>query len=422
MTKETKYTCPMTLILPEGATDDTDSRILLLNDPKDARPRRYFFSPPKGLFDFTKIGVPSIDPRSILFAPNAVHNELPADQAAKTGEGSDIPSGYTSNKADIMVATPTDVLFHMLPMLQSSLVRSKRDTGKGLFLSLDDLFDGAEGAGRNKQLKYVISNEIYRPVLEKRLGSICDTVDAGDEKMFRLSEDKVVQVIVGKARRMVAQGLPSSMEEKFVARLLEVPVLSIKREESNVTFATQSSSIGVDDSQQPKTLDSQDSSVSSAPSTIVSDASSFTTVDTIAEDTAPSGVRELLRLRTAIYFLTASYTNTELTTLIEDKLKSEDSPINFVPLDDHLKHLASLRAEAAASRSFGDFSRKRSNMEDEDAVELRAEKKRKLEEEEKKKKAAMSRGVRDLKKVDVKGMKKMSDFFSKKPASTKANS
>ena len=41
------------------------------------------------------------------------------------------------------------------------------------------------------------------------------------------------------------------------------------------------------------------------------------------------------------------------------------------------------------------------------------EEKRKKEEEEKKAKAQESRGVRDLKKVNTTGMKKMSDFFGK---------
>lgn len=61
------------------------------------------------------------------------------------------------------------------------------------------------------------------------------------------------------------------------------------------------------------------------------------------------------------------------------------------------------------------FSRKR-GIEDDVEAEERAEKKRKLEEEEKRKKASQSRGVKELSKVDVKGMKKMSSFFTKMPA------
>ncbi|KAJ4160514.1 hypothetical protein NW754_003633 [Fusarium falciforme] len=57
-----------------------------------------------------------------------------------------------------------------------------------------------------------------------------------------------------------------------------------------------------------------------------------------------------------------------------------------------------------------DYSRKRDRDEEEDEARV---KKRKAE-EEKKKKSMESRGVRELKKVNTKGMKKMSDFFKKK--------
>ena len=40
--------------------------------------------------------------------------------------------------------------------------------------------------------------------------------------------------------------------------------------------------------------------------------------------------------------------------------------------------------------------------------------KRKKDEEDKRQKAGESRGVKNLKKVNVTGMKKMSDFFKKK--------
>ena len=100
-------------------------------------------------------------------------------------------------------------------------------------------------------------------------------------------------------------------------------------------------------------------------------------------------------------------------------LDSEKSSVDFAPLKTHLAHLAELRAEAATSRSLGDFSRKR-NLDDEDFNETREEKKRKLAEEEKRKRAGESMGVRALKKVDVSGMKKMSAFFTK--AAPKAKS
>ena len=52
--------------------------------------------------------------------------------------------------------------------------------------------------------------------------------------------------------------------------------------------------------------------------------------------------------------------------------------------------------------------------EDDETIEIRAEKKRKKEEEDNRKKAGVSMGLRKLQKVNTSGMKKMSDFFKKK--------
>ncbi|KAH0391702.1 hypothetical protein KCU89_g14234, partial [Aureobasidium melanogenum] len=61
------------------------------------------------------------------------------------------------------------------------------------------------------------------------------------------------------------------------------------------------------------------------------------------------------------------------------------------------------------------ISRKRSTMNDEEAEEREATKRRKKEEEEAKKKN-MSRGVKQLGKVNTTGMMKLSSFFTKAPA------
>ena len=80
----------------------------------------------------------------------------------------------------------------------------------------------------------------------------------------------------------------------------------------------------------------------------------------------------------------------------------------FAPLEAHLSSIAALKSEALSLRSLSDnISRKR-------AVELDEEKKRKKEEEAIKKKNE-GRGVKQLKKVDTSGMKKMSSFFTVKP-------
>jgi hypothetical protein len=119
----------------------------------------------------------------------------------------------------------------------------------------------------------------------------------------------------------------------------------------------------------------------------------------------------LQRISVALEFMKESYLPSALSSRIDELLASQDSPLDLKPLTNRLKELATLRAEAIASRGVSDFSRKR-GLDDEE-VENRAETKRRKEEEEKKAKASESRGVRDLKKVNTTGMKKMSDFFGK---------
>lgn len=129
---------------------------------------------------------------------------------------------------------------------------------------------------------------------------------------------------------------------------------------------------------------------------------------------APEGVAELLRLRTAFLFICSNYLPSHLSSTLKKSLSSPASPIDFTPLDTHLDHLAKLRQEAFAARSVGDYSRKRALEEDDETLEIRAEKKRKKEEEEKRKKTGLSVGLKKLQKVNTNGMKKMSDFFKKK--------
>ena len=87
----------------------------------------------------------------------------------------------------------------------------------------------------------------------------------------------------------------------------------------------------------------------------------------------------------------------------------------FAPLEAHLSSIAALKSEALSLRSLSDnISRKRAVELDEEKIAEREEKKRKKEEEAIKKKNE-GRGVKQLKKVDTSGMKKMSSFFTVKP-------
>jgi hypothetical protein len=250
------------------------------------------------------------------------------------------------------------------------------------------------------------------------MAAVCDTVDAGDETMYRLSEDKLLAVLAHKCKAMVEKGLPASMEEELVRKALETPLLSVTRGE--VSQDHELSNEG--DTATPKS-DTESQTAASAASSSAAEASEASTAVTTPEKEAPhaieapEGVAHLLRLRTALMFICASYIQPSTSALLFAKAVaptpgSASSFPDFGPLDKHLKYLEKLRAEALAARSIGEsFSRKREYDED---GESRAEKKRKKEEEEKLKKKNESRGVRELKKVNTTGMKKMSDFFKKK--------
>jgi len=264
------------------------------------------------------------------------------------------------------------------------------------------------------------------------MAAICDIVDAGDEKMYRLSQQKLLAMLLSKAERMATEGLPASMEEKYVRAVLEVPIMSVKRETSDLDNATETAPVPVIEGEKPTEYQSQSSAQSpgtTTPSTAINDSQASTTsISTAASSlalstppeialskpsiTAPEDIPYLLRIRTALTFIFSSYIpphlHKQLQTLLQD-IKSPD----FWPLDAHLSHIASMRSQAQALRSLSDnISRKRGFEGDDEAAEARAEKKRKKEEDEKRKKNE-SRGIKQLKKVDTTGMKKLSTFFGK---------
>jgi len=406
-----KHNTPLKhFILPQGISDD--ARFLLLPHPRDATPKRFLFCPQKGIFEFTQLSAPSTDPRSLLFSAA----EVPVEQENLVEVSGDeehkaISGGYLSREAEVLVAAPFDMAFLLLPMIPSA----KAGPGKALFQPVDDLLEAH--SSRNKHWKYII--DIGRPLVEEAMSRFCDTVEAGDERMYLPSEDKLVQMILQKADAVVANGLPTSLEDKFVSRVLETPFRSIKRDDTTISPTIDETTSDETTSDETGTLAgsfaSQSTAASSASSSVFSQGSATSsTASTAVPDAVPVDVRQLQRLRTIVNFMLFSYVPKDVAPRLQERLCSRHSPVNFEPLEEYLKHIATLRAEAVASMSMSDYNKKRS-AEDIEAAEMRAEKKRKQEEEEKKRKAGESRGVRELRKVDVSGMKKMSDFFAKKP-------
>ena len=346
-------------------------------------------------------------------APARNSNEGGSQDAKSQEEQGGIGGGYVSKTAEMFTVTRIDPLFLLLPGLYAENESAKMGA---LFRSSEDIFDML--GERSKHFGVLVKNEATRQVLERRMGAVCDIVEGGDEKMYRLSEKKLVHTLVEKAKRMHTSGLPKSMEERFIRKALENPMtdhLNLQRTLQEEEIANRESN---PETPTPQSSESQSSTTPSLSTT--SDATRDTTITvpvSASQADAPLEIVSLLRLWTSLSYIMQTYLSATLAKLIDSVLKSPVSPVDFEPLEKHLTHLAHLRAEVVKARSLMDNGRKRNLYdEDDEAAESRAAKKAKKEEEERKKKAGESRGVRDLKKVDTKGMKKLSSFFTKKDA------
>lgn len=406
---------PQLFILPKTAS--SESRIVALQNPRWSKPTRYLACPETGFYEFTRIAAPSSTPRSWLIdgARGVVRNERNDGTEETLSSTSKDFETHIAKDGEIFVATPYDPLFLVLPALAS-------DAGKKrMFLSSDDHIDKLSEA--SPHLPQILRQGNTQKLVEDRMAAVCDTVEAGDESMYRLNEAKLLNEILSKARKLSESGLPKSMEERFVRKPLEAPVLT-RRSQPQLTATTEDPT--TEDSQTPATEKSESqasiSSVETAESATtqasVSTAATTPNAELSEEETitaamtASPEVLSLQRLRVAFNFIASAYLPPSLASALRPGLAAADSQTDFAPLDDYLSKLAKLKAEVLAARAATDYSRKRGldDIEDE-----RAEKRRKKEEEDKRKKAGESRGVKQLKKVNVSGMKKMSDFFKKKP-------
>jgi len=412
---------PKLFILPKDISNE--ARFISLINPRYSTQNRYFVCPEKGFHELTRVAAPKTTPRSWLLASDDDSNP-PRAEAVEDERNDDSSRGYISRNADLFIVTPIDSLFIVLPALVPLPTAKTSEPLKRLFLSGEDYFEKLTSS--SPHLARFLRIRSLRKRLERRMAVVCDMVEAGDEIMFRLSEEKLLNVLLQKARSMVEKGLIPSMEEKLVKRTLELPLLSIKRGEVSSQEGVSEEDIVLADST-PESQDTQttilsiDTAVTSF-SGVSTAATSFSEDATVAQDAkvapptidTPEGIEDLLRLRTAFSFICSKYLAPHVTGILKAALASPGSAVNFAPLETHLAHIAKLRQEAFASRSLGDFSRKRAFDEDEEGGETRAEKKQKKEEEEKRKKAGESRGIKNLKKANISGMKKMSDFFKKK--------
>ncbi|KAG6113362.1 hypothetical protein E4U13_003905 [Claviceps humidiphila] len=400
-------------ILPKAATPE--ARAVTLPHPRSGCPSRYLFCPESGIYEFTKFSAPKHAPTSWLIEPGHGSDENNLD-----GEKEPPRTEVISNGA-MYVATRIDPLFLVLPALVDVKIDKKSDEKKRLFLCSDDHFDKLPQ--QNSHFSDMLRCDAIRTLIESRMEAICDTVDAGDEKMFRLSEKKLLAILIEKARQMGEGGLPPSMEEKFVTKALEAPVLLSRnvamppqpqsKAEDTADAGNSTPGTGASTSLTTPVTESDsslESHASTAPTSFVDEADGVDIASAALQ--ASPDVIALQRLRVAFDFLCSRYIPSAAADLLRIQLAQvEESSVDFAPLTKYMASLAERRAEAVAASSVADYSSKRPR--DEEQGELRQEKKRKLE-EEKKRKANQSRGVRDLKKVNTSGMMKLSHFFKAK--------
>ncbi|KAK4176429.1 putative ribonuclease [Triangularia setosa] len=382
---------PKLLVLPKDAS--SSARIVTLENPRYGKPTRYLVCLETGSFyEFTKVAPPNKStPRSWLLSSTEKESAL---------------ESQTIQSPEIYLATPYDPLFLLLPVLFKPSFSSKTEKQERQYLSLDDYLDLIPNTDRHFSEILTLPNSKIEKAIEVRLSSVCDCVEMGDEKMYRPNDSKLSAVILSKARKM-AENLPSSMEEKFIKKALEAPVMGIVRDQP---AAPPPPTTSLEDSAPPSASESQ-STTGTTPS-VVSTAATTPATELPEPAFAPAitaspAIVTLQRLRISLDFILSSYLPATLSKTIQSALPSD----TFAYLDEYLSKLSKLRSEAAASRSNDINGGKRSRDEDDDE---RLEKKRKMEQEEKVKKANTSRGVKQLAKVDTKGMVKLSAFFKKK--------
>lgn len=229
--------------------------------------------------------------------------------------------GYTLSDGNLYISTQLDPLFLLLPHL---LEKEKH------FLPLDDLLDALPTGW-----EVVLST--HRRVVEGRVRAVCEAIDAGDEKAYRLCLDKTRRVLAGKCQAM-AEALPRSLEEEFVKKLLVKPVTA----PSMVELEVRGDGVELEANGDGVELEAHGDGVGSTPVKKECEGKEGGEKRNTPDETE-AALTHLLRLRV------------------------------------YLSHVKQIRLDSAVARS-GDFSLKHGN--DDEAADAKAEKKRKTEVEE----------------------------------------
>ncbi|KAK8069321.1 hypothetical protein PG994_005937 [Apiospora phragmitis] len=334
---------PKIFILPSKAT--SEARVVSLPNPRYDKPTRYLVCPETGIYEFTRITAPKSTPRSWLIDTSAnistgSEKEEKPDPKKPNGDDSEF-GAYVTKGAELYLATSIDPVFLLLPALVSDEI-ARGEGGKKMFVESDDYFDQLGKA--SPHFSEILRWGSIRQLLESRMATVCDTIDAGGELMYRFSKEKLLAEMLSKAKRMSEKSLPPSMEEKFVAKALEAPVLGLKREDTTTTNLS-ASTPKVDSTESQSSSESTETTTShiseaSTTATSVADEATAAASALKASMQASPKVTQLQRLRVAFSFVCSSYFLPSQVSQLKQQLLEQKELVDFSPLDDYLAQVA----------------------------------------------------------------------------------
>lgn len=394
-----------------------DVTVITLPHPSSHTLSHYLLHSVSGLHEIRRVAYPLSVPRSWLITPDMpqtedsylikesveeegvggrkeeeLEKEKEEDQEREKGKGNErdwLGQGQVVPDSSLYICTPIDPLFLFVEHL----------TAMTHYLPLDDIIDPLIESSSHwgKALEPGTGSEA---LIKSRIRSICDQVDAGGEPSYRLSKSKLLRAFAGKCEAMIAgNGLPGTMEDEFVRKVLAKPIGSNSAhlmEGKGENKEENELEKGYEPTQELPTDNSFDRTINSSPST------------TTITPPIPTEITHLQRIRVASQYL-STYLPPQLAKEFSAHL---EITYDFTPLDIYLSDLAKLKHELSFYRA-GNFSMK-SSIEEQEGAGMNKKRKREEEEQEKKRKRNLSTGVRNLAKVDTKGMAKMTSFFKKK--------
>ncbi|KAI5837281.1 ribonuclease H2, subunit B [Morchella snyderi] len=361
---------PRVFLLPKNDTA-TPLTVVTLPHPRTSVPTRFLVHESTGLYEITKIVPAAGAPRSWLLTPDP-----------DSPDSSDwLGTGHTIADATLYLATPYDPLFLLLPRL---LPRVPAHTG-ALFRPLDDLLDGlSEGEGGadedGSHWAAVLRVQRCREVFAARVRAVSESAGAADA--YRPVEGRAVAVLARKCEVMAGGGgLPASMERGVVARVGGGGGVGVEGVVEGV------GRLGV-----------------GAAAAANADA------DANLEAGEEENMRRVLRVRTAAEFLGGTYLAAHHYEALMGVLAGR---WDFEGLQRRLGAVEEERRAVAVLRR-GDFAVAGGGGGGGGGGKRRKEKEKEEQEERRRRPAVVSRAVKDLGKVNTRGMAKMTSFFKKK--------